>query len=297
VARYLPDGKLDPTFGELGKSIYALGEDADTAYAILIQPDGKILVGGDSNRGENGLDFALLRLLDDGRPDPEFGEDGVVTQEIASFGARDSIYALTLQEIDGEQRIVAAGGEGDFELARFRADGSLDATFGENGKLIGIFESVIGAARGVAITDAGEIVVAGHAQHDVALAKLTRDGEPVAEFGDAGRVLTKLSDDNWDEATGLAIDGEGRFVLSGWVYEGGGSSANTALLRYASDGALDESFGDGGIVITAVAPPQKYDQGSALVLVPDERVPCERIVVAGYASASYSQFAVTQFWP
>lgn len=296
VARYLPNGKLDPSFGELGTRIYPLGDDADTAYAILIQPDGKILIGGDTNRGENGLDFALLRLLEDGKPDPDFGDDGVVTQDVASFGARDSIYALALQEIDGEQRIVAAGGEGDFELARFHADGSLDATFGEDGKLIGLFESVIGAARGVAVTADGELVVAGHAQHDVALAKLTQDGEPVAEFGNGGRVLTKLSD-NWDEATGLAIDSEGRFVLGGWVYEGGGSSANTALLRYSESGELDDTFGEGGIVITEVAPPQKYDQGSALVLVPDERVPCERIVVAGYASTNYSQFAVARFWP
>src|SRR6478609_9033293 len=298
VVRYLADGKLDEGFGSKGKTIVSFGDDADTAYSLLLQSDGKIVIGGDSSRGssQTGLDFALLRLDTDGKPDSSFGEAGLVTSSIAKLSARDSIYALALQTIDGEERIVAAGGEGDFMLARFRSDGALDETFGEQGKVAGLFGSTIGAARALSITPEGEIVVAGHAQHDFALAKLRKSGSLDPAFGVDGKVLTAVSKDNWDEAQGLAREADGKLLVAGWTYEGNSSSGNTALLRYDADGALDPSFGQAGIVITEVAAPTKADQGSALLISPDERVPSERILVAGFASVSFSQFALTRFW-
>src|SRR6188768_523768 len=153
VVRYLPDGKLDPSFGSKGKTIVSFGDDADTAYAVALQSDGKIVVGGDSSRGssQSGLDFALLRLDADGQPDAGFGDAGLVTSSIAKLSARDSIYALALQDVGGEERIVAAGGEGDFMIARFGSDGTLDGSFGEGGKVTGLFGSTIGAARALAI--------------------------------------------------------------------------------------------------------------------------------------------------
>jgi len=298
VVRYLATGEIDDSFGDHGKTIVSVGEDADTAYAIALQADGKIVVGGDSNRGssQTGIDFALVRLNDDGNLDQDFGAKGVVTTSIASFGGRDSIYALALQTVAGEERIVAAGGEGDFSLARFRADGSLDATFGKQGKVQSVFGSTIGAARGLAVTADNELVVAGHAQHDFALAKLSQTGALVPSFGEQGKVVTAVSKDNWDEATGIALDADGKVLVAGWSYEGQSSSGNTTLLRYDATGALDQAFGDKGVVITEVAAASKADQGTALVVVPDERVPSERILVAGFASKGFSEFAVTRFW-
>jgi uncharacterized delta-60 repeat protein len=298
VARYRSDGQLDPTFGQEGKAIVSFGDGADTAYALALQADGKIVVAGDASRDDagSGLDFALARLSEDGQLDESFGDGGMTTQSIATLGARDSIYALSLQTLEGEQRIVAAGGEGDFALARFRADGSLDPSFGEQGKLSGLFGSVIGAARALALTAENQIVVAGHSQHDFALAKLTEGGELARDFGDEGKVVTAVSRDNWDEAHGVGVEADGKLLVAGWTYEGAGSSGNTALLRYDAGGRLDRSFGDGGVVITEVAAPSKADQGSALLIQPDERVPSERILVAGFASGGFSQFALTRFW-
>lgn len=295
VVRYLANGDVDTSFGDQGKQRVSFSDDADTAYAIALQPDGKILVGGDANLGSSGtgMDFALLRLLSDGNLDEDFGEGGQVTQDIVDFSGRDSIYSLAL---DAEGRIVAAGGEGDFTLARFETNGKLDASFGSQGKLKGLFGSTIGAARAVRVTEDGAILVAGHAQHDFALAKLDERGSPVPAFGNEGKVVTPVSKDNWDEAYGLAIEEEGNIVLGGFSYEGNSSSGNTALVRYTPEGDLDAAFGDSGIVVTEVAAPNKADQGSALLIATDERVPAERIYVAGFASASYSQFAVTRFW-
>jgi uncharacterized delta-60 repeat protein len=298
LIRLLPDGSLDEDFGEGGKVSTSFSEDADTAYAMLIQADGKIIVAGDAQGGtsETGLDFALARYNEDGSLDEDFGEGGKVTTPISESSARDSVYALAFQDVEGEARIVAVGGEGDFSVARYGEDGSLDATFADGGKLGAINGSTIGAAQAVAIDEENRIVVAGHDMNDFALVRLTADGEPDASFGEEGRVVTKLSEDNWDRAQGLAIEADGKLVAGGWVYEGGSSAGNFALVRYDADGERDPGFGDEGVVITEVVGPMKRDEGSAVLLQTDERVPTVRVLLAGWANVSDSDFAVTRFW-
>lgn len=293
LARYNVDGSLDASFGTGGKVTTPVGPDADTGSAVLVQPDGTILVGGDSNRVTTGVDFALARYTSAGALDPSFGTAGIALTPIAQFGARDSIYALARQA-DG--KIVAAGGEGDFTLVRYNADGSLDGGFGTGGKVANLMGSTIGAARAVALAPTGEIVVAGHAQHDVALVRLTSAGALDATFGTGGKVVTRVSTTNWDEAQAVAIEAGGKLVVAGWVYEGGSSAGNFAVLRYDAAGALDAAFGDAGIVITPVAPGTKADQGMAMVLAPDARIPATRIVTAGFASNTNSDFAVARYW-
>lgn len=298
VARYLPDGRLDPAFGQGGVVITALGADADTAYAIALQPDGAIVVGGDSSRGasQSGLDFALVRYTAAGALDASFGQGGVVLTPIAANGGRDSIYALGLQTIDGEDRIVAAGGEGDFAVARYRPSGALDGSFGAGGKVSGLFGSTIGAARALAIGPLGAITVAGHAQHDVALVRLTAAGALDAGFGAGGKVVTRVSATNWDEAQAVQLDLGGAVLVGGWVFAGGGSAGDFAVLRYLPNGQLDPAFAGTGVVVTPVAAGAKADQAMALAIQPDGRVPTRRVIAAGWASDSNSDFAVTRIW-
>lgn len=298
LARYLPNGQLDPDFGEQGKVTTVLGADADTAYALVIQSDGKIVLGGDSNRGgETGLDFALVRYLPNGSLDTDWSEDGIATAAIAGGNARDSVYALALQTINGQERIVAAGGEGDFLLTRFLPDGTIDNSFNfDSGTIQWIFNSTIGAARALAITPDNRIAVAGHSQHDFAVVRLTQDGYLDETFNDDGKLLTQVSTTNWDEAQAIAVEADGKLVVAGWAYEGGGSAGNFALVRYNTNGTLDTSFGGTGIVVTQVASGTKGDQAMAIAMQRDDRVPTLRIVTAGFASVSNSDFAVTRYW-
>lgn len=299
LARYLPDGSLDQSFGDRGIVTTPLGTDGDTAYALLIQPDGKIIAGGDSDRGDlsSGLDFALVRYLPNGALDTTFGARGVVRTAIAPNGGRDSIYALALQTVGGEQRILAAGGEGDFSIARYLPDGELDASFNfDSGTLANVFGSVIGAARAITITPSGAIAVAGHVHHDVAVVQLTADGHLEPSFGDGGKVITSVSASNWDEAQAATVEPDGKLVVAGWVYEGQSSSGNFLVLRYLPDGSLDETFGRYGVVITPVAAAGKPDQAHAIALQHDDRVPALRIVAAGHASTTNSDFAITRYW-
>lgn len=298
VARYLTDGTLDPSFGTGGKVVTALGSDSDTAYALLIQPDGKIVVGGDSNRGSSssGLDFALVRYTAAGALDPTFDTDGIVLTPIAANGGRDSIYALALHEVDGEQRIVAAGGEGDFTVARYRPDGALDVSFDTDGKAHNLFGSTIGAARAVTITSSGAIVLAGHSHHDFALAQLTMDGDLDGLFGTGGKVLTQVTTTNWDEAQAIAVDTAGKLLVAGWAYEGNSSAGNFVVARYLTNGTLDPQFAGTGIVLTPVAAGSKADQAMAVAIQQDDRVPTHRVITAGFASVTNSDFAVTRYW-
>lgn len=286
VARYNPDGSLDASFGTGGRVTTAIGNGADKAYALLLQPDGKIVLGGDSSQGANGKDFALVRYNADGTLDASFGNGGKVITPIGAQGASESIYGLALQTVNGAARLVAVGGEGDFIAAAYRADGSLDAGFGTGGIVKGLFGTVVGAARSVVVTAANQLVLAGHRDHDFAAVRLLANGSLDASFGTAGRVVHALSADNWDEATALVQQADGKLLLGGWVYVGAGSSADTVLLRLNADGSRDASFGPGGVRTTAVATGTRTDAGRALALQPDERVPTVRVLQAGEASGN-----------
>jgi len=303
VARYNSDGTLDTTFGQSstpGKVTTMFSADSDTASALLLQADGKILVGGDCYQGASGtgVDFALARYNADGTLDATFGTGGKVTTALAQFSGRDSIYALALQTIAGEARIVAAGGEGDFSVARYLPDGTLDATFGAagNGKVTALMGSSIGAARAVRVDADNKIVLAGHVSHDFALVRLDAGGRVDGGFGSSGKVITSVTS-TWDEARGLTIDADGRLIVAGWAYEVGSSAGNFAVVRYLTDGQVDTTFGGTGMVITPVAEGTRADEGNAILLQSDERVPAVRVLVAGQANGgSNSDFAIARYW-
>jgi uncharacterized delta-60 repeat protein len=296
LVRYNADGSLDATFGTGGKVVTSFGSQSDTAYAVVVQPDGRIVAGGHTNTATRGVDFALARYQANGALDASFGANGQVVMPIHAGNSRDSIYALALQTTGGELKIVAAGGEGDFTVARFNANGSIDAGFGIGQGLDAVFGTVIGAARAVIVTPDNKIVVSGHADHDFAVLQLSEDGIADAGFGGTGRVVTKVSTTNWDEAHAVVRQADGKIVVGGWVYAGNSSSGDFVVVRYNTDGTLDAGFGTGGITITAVAPGTKADEGRALVLQSDERVPTVRSLLAGSANDANQDFAVTRYW-
>src|SRR5206468_652342 len=134
VVRYNANGSLDATFGAGGKVTTSIGSDEDDAYALALQPDGKLVAAGETLNGVR-YDFALVRYNANGSLDATFGAGGKVTTPVGS--ADDYADALLVQP-DG--KLVAAGNvEGsdrDFAVVRYNADGSLDGSFGTGGKVI-----------------------------------------------------------------------------------------------------------------------------------------------------------------
>lgn len=125
LARYQADGQPDSAFGNAGQVIIPVGSANDTAFAVAIQPDGRIILAGTTFVEGRGNDFAVVRRRADGSADDGFGNGGKIITSISA--ANDQIYAIAL----GEGTIVVAGStgeilstpqdftKGDFALARY----------------------------------------------------------------------------------------------------------------------------------------------------------------------------------
>lgn len=246
LARFNSNGSLDSTFGLGGKVETDFSGFSDFAYSVIVRPDGKIVVGG-SSQTSRGFDFALARYSSNGSLDPTFGSGGKVTLDL--FGRGGEALAIAEQS-DG--KIVAAGyvvGSGnleDFGLARFNVDGSVDSTFGTEGKVatdFGFRDKIFA----IVIQPDGKIVGAGYAgdstdlNYGFALARYSANGSRDKTFGDKGKVVTRFSGRR-DEAHALALDRAGRLIAAGLVNIG------FAVARYEIDGSLDLTFGTNGVV-------------------------------------------------
>jgi uncharacterized delta-60 repeat protein len=127
LARYMPDGSLDPSFGTGGEAIVTLGTSDAAAVALAIQTDGTIVTAGTNG----GRDFVLMRFAPDGTLDPSFGSGGIARTPVPTAAQSVLLRSMVLGP-DGE--ILVAGSDGaQWVIARFLADGSRDETFGVGG--------------------------------------------------------------------------------------------------------------------------------------------------------------------
>ncbi len=210
--------------------------------------------------------------------DPSFGSSGKVTTD---FGGSDAASAVAIQT-DG--RIVAAGrsGSGDFALARYNVDGSLDPTFGSSGMVMTDFGGS-DAASAVAIQPDGRIVTAGRSgSGDFALARYNADGSLDPSFGSGGKVTTDFG--GFDLALGVALQSDGKIVAAGQ----GGSSFDFALARYNADGSLDTSFGSGGKVTTDFG---VFEAATAVAIQRDGKI----VATGSTFSSGFQQFALARY--
>jgi uncharacterized delta-60 repeat protein len=237
LARYNPDGTLDSTFSGDGKRTTNFADD--TAHDIALQPDGKIVVGGSASG-----DIAVVRYDEDGSLDSSFSGDGRVTAGLTG-APRDRVGAIAIQP---DEKIVAAGGTaGDFALARFDPDGSLDATFGGDGVVTTEFGQE--AAAHDVVLQSGRLLAAGRAGRDFALARYELDGDLDAGFSGDGMLTTHLYfSDAADAASSIAVQPDGRIVVAGYSdYNDGYLYAFTygAVARYLSSSGPPDADADG----------------------------------------------------
>lgn len=264
-------GDLDPTFSGDGKVVteFPLAHQ-DTARAVAVQPDGRILVAGDVFWSGTGLDFTLVRYNGDGSLDLSFGAGGIAR---AHFLGADRAMDLALQP-DG--KILVAGytdfnsGASSFALARFNRDGSLDAGFGDAGRVVTHFPGVNSWIEGIAVRPDGRILAGGSlgsTNPDLALAQYNPDGSLDAGFGNGGRVISDIPG-QFARANAMALQPDGKAVLAGFVFHSA-NSYDTLLVRYNSDGSLDSAFGTAGSAILDI---RAIDHLEAVALQPDGRI-------------------------
>jgi uncharacterized delta-60 repeat protein len=286
-------GNLDPTFGTGGKVTTDFSGNPVEARGVVLQPDGKIIAAGIAFDPITRGDFGLVRYNQDGSIDSSFGSGGKVTTDflnIPSFGSVDFANALALQT-DG--KIVVAGfsavGVASFALARYRADGSLDSSFGSGGKVTTSFSRFDAVADDVAIQSDGKIIAVGsvntsfssNPKPDFALARYNSDGGLDSTFGVGGKVTTDFTDFTGvgDNASAVVIQPDGKIVVVGssQVSLFAPDLRQFSIARYNIDGTLDLSFGVGGKVRPFFF--GQFDQANAVALIPDGR-----IIVAGFVS-------------
>ena len=266
IIRLRPDGELDSEFGDSGVKYvnFPGGASYDIAYDLSIQPnEGKIVVAGSAS---NQQFLGLARLNANGSLDTTFDQDGIAT---ADFGG--NLEGARGIAIDSDGKIIVAGytnagkGNGDFALARFNADGSLDTSFGPNGngKLTTDWfsEKKGDTANSIAIQANGKILVAGKTyskngdpfEGAFAVARYESTGHLDPQFGNGGLVRTRIYNIQ-EEAREVVVQADGSILVAGYAVGG-----DFAVVRYqgdptevglaSSEVTVDESSGDAVITV------------------------------------------------
>jgi len=297
------DGDLDPLFGSGGMVMTDLGRSTDIANAVAIQADGKSVVVGTTYRNNDfsDEDFVVTRYNTDGMLDNTFGNRGKVRTDFPGLAAVPSSVVI---QPDG--KIVVAGGAfplftflGNFKVARYNPNGSLDTSFGDGGIVTTIFPAG-SYASDVALQSDGKIIAAGtvfvdfiigeSSDTDFALARYNPDGTPDATFGNNGQVATDFLGFE-DDAFSILIQPDGKIVAVGSANDPA-TFYDFAAARYLSNGAIDTTFGVAGKVRTDFGD-QNFDRARSAALQPDGR-----IVAAGFAishGGGVQNFAVARY--
>jgi uncharacterized delta-60 repeat protein len=291
-------GNLDPLFQ--GKIAKPIGTGVDRAYDMVVQPDGKIVLAG-ATFNNSLVDTALIRFNSDGGPDPTFNFAQPV---VTSFSAQNDLANAVALQADG--KIVVAGyatvnGKSQMMIARFNEAGGLDTTFGNQGVVILVseFGEGVNGLTTQMVNGAQKIVVTGYTgggNSDFAVVRLNADGSPDGTFGSQGRVVTNVNG-GLDYPNDIAIEnvnGADKIVVVGYsrLDLGGGSfNDDFAVVRYNSDGTLDNSFHNDGKVITNLT---SVDHANAVAIVNVTGV--QKIVIGGFSTiASHTQFTVVRY--
>ncbi len=268
VARYRTDGLLDASFSADGKVLTDLGTNAVVNDAVL-QTDGKLVVAG-----ANGSDFALVRYNVNGTLDTSFGGSGIVVTNLPDFSA---VQRVMLQS-DG--KILAIGdNDGDFALTRYTTDGRLDRSFSRDGIVATDFGTLDTVSDAVVQPD-GKILVLGTSDSRVALARYDEDGTLDTSFSGDGKVTSTPG--NSSQGDKLLLQRNGKVVVLATV------DGNAVLVRYNSDGSVDNTFSGDGRILTNLA--STGDSADA-VLQPDGRV----VLVGTDINVFNGDFAVGRF--
>ena len=227
LARYLPDGGLDPGFGDGGKVMIDFNPDVDVtefAAGVAIDAEGMIVAGASINATR----FGVVRYDADGNPDSSFDGDGMVTTKITSGREEASDVAI---QADGRILVVGDIRLQRFALVRFTTEGELDPSFAGDGTITTNFGRGGAFGRGIAIQENGTIVAVGAAKGKFALARYNENGMLDPSFGGNGKVTTNFTQ-RGDVAFDVAIDPDGKLVAAGGRFVGPGFD----LARYRRNG-------------------------------------------------------------
>jgi uncharacterized delta-60 repeat protein len=279
IVRLHDDGTLDTSFGTGGIARVSFGSNRqDTAYAVALQPDGRIVVSGYSQTS-NGTSLVLARLLASGQLDGSFGKNGKSAPlSVTSLNFR----APGCMALDSAGRIVVGGAgqsaNGHWRIARYTAAGKLDNSFGSSGILTEL-DLIACFLYDVAITATGQIVASGTFGHngrtETAVVRYTASGARDTTFGVGGLASTigsaALPAGLEFRGNACVIQPDGKVVVGGYTLAATGEKF-MAPFRFEANGAVDASFGVDGLGQPANLGPSALFQGVSLALDDENRL-------------------------
>jgi len=289
LARYQPNGDLDPTFGIGGIVVTPIVIDATneaSAASLALQSDGKIVVAGTATGFTASLsDYkaycVLARYNPDGKLDVTFGVDGVVLDDHGGY-FRSSCTAVAIQADGKLVALMSSAPSRSIQVARFNADGSRDRSFGIDGMALAPVDPTPNPLA-LAIQPDGKIVavagwqVGGHGSGvaHYAFSRFDADGALDPGFGSGG-VITGVLAFCCSDAGSVALQPDGKIVIA----------IQAVVVRALPSGHLDPRFGTNGVA-SAIANPIDADdvRVAAAVLQPNGK-----IVVVGGLSVSSARF-------
>jgi uncharacterized delta-60 repeat protein len=256
VVRFLPDGRIDSTFGERRDGRFLLnvrpGGKEEKPRAVAVQRDGRIVVVGQvEGSGPDTDDFMLLRLTPEGRLDSTFAEGrGVAIRHLS--GPVDKIRSMALMPDD---RIVCVGHSDDaFTVVRFTSDGAPDVRFGSAGVTTVRFPGE-GQGRGIALLTDGAVLVTGYTrpshQKDAPattyVLRVTSAGVLDSAWAPGGALVLPITGHEVRAFVAAPL-ADGGAVLGGRLRVERGKDADFFVVRLHADGSMDQAFGSDGLV-------------------------------------------------
>ena len=294
MMRYMPDGSLDGTFGTNGAVTYRGGRSSDYGGSVAIQADGKLVIAGSRGDGTSSS-ILLLRFNADGALDSTFGTSGSVTYK----GDKPWNDGYNMVALQADGKIVVAGYSYDDTssealLLRYNPDGTLDNSFGTGGTATYGDANNGVAANGVAVQPDGKVVVVGVSYpyggttNSLLVLRYNVDGTLDDTFGTNG-YSTYRDNNPWDSGFGVAIQPDGKIVAVG--VGSGVSAGSPIILRYKTDGTLDNTFGTDGYATYMDVNP--WASGYGVAIQADGKI----VVVGGSTGAITGSALVLRYNP
>ncbi len=246
INRYNFDGTLDTSFSNDGMVLVSTDTtNSHQARAILIQDDGKIIIGGNDDYDAD-RDFVLVRLYENGKLDSSFGNNGFVISPFPD--SNDELRAAVIQPGDG--KIIVSGtmynsttDKYELGIIRYYNNGIIDSSFSGDGIQLNNFDDGDFNVRTMALQEDGKIIVGGFDDNsNFSIVRYQTDGSLDIDFGLGGiAAYSYNSSGEWGES--LAIQNDGKIILAGWWDPGDYADSQGLFMRVNSDGSLDHSFG------------------------------------------------------
>ncbi|MBK6571365.1 MAG: T9SS type A sorting domain-containing protein [Saprospiraceae bacterium] len=255
IARLNTDGSPDISFGNKGLVYIAYNLTRTEATSLSIQMDGKILAGAIANDALFSR-FALARFNEDGTLGDDFAEGGKFLNQTCPSCGDELTTDMTVQQ-DGKILLFgitysAINERDNYQLIRLHPDGRIDSSFGKNGIVNTDFDSTFDRGISMAVQSDRKIICSGFVYNgqdwDFGLVRYLPDGSLDSGFGVGGKLITAIGRGN-DVAYALAIQTDGKIVAGGLSVVDTPNIYHFAMVRYETDGSLDQSFNGSGKVI------------------------------------------------